>query len=173
MSYFSVDVEADGPCPGLYSMLSFGAVLIDSELQTTFYGKVKPISDSYIAEALAVSGHSRQQHEEFDDPEIVMKSFADWINSVNVRHRPMFLADNLAFDWQWINYYFHRYVGVNPFGHSGTRLNDLYAGIVKNVRRGSEVKKFRKTMHTHHPVDDARGNAEAFLLLKEKFNLLV
>lgn len=43
MSYFSIDVEADGPCPGLYSMVSFGAVLIDSELQTTFYGKVKPI----------------------------------------------------------------------------------------------------------------------------------
>ena len=29
MSYFFVDVEADGPCPGLYSMVSFGAVKFD------------------------------------------------------------------------------------------------------------------------------------------------
>lgn len=55
---------------------------------------------------------------------------------------------------------------LNPFGHSGTRLNDLYAGIVKNVRKGFEFKKFRKTKPTHNPVDDAIGNAEAFLQLK-------
>ena len=29
--YISVDVEADGPCPGVNSMLQFGAVFYDSE----------------------------------------------------------------------------------------------------------------------------------------------
>jgi hypothetical protein len=28
-------------------------------------------------------------------------------------------------------------------------------------------KHLRKTAHTHHPVDDARGNAEAMLQMKE------
>ncbi len=28
-------------------------------------------------------------------------------------------------------------------------------------------KHLRKTKHTHHPVDDARGNAEALLAMKE------
>jgi hypothetical protein len=28
-------------------------------------------------------------------------------------------------------------------------------------------KHLRRTRHTHHPVDDARGNAEALLAMKE------
>ena len=28
-------------------------------------------------------------------------------------------------------------------------------------------KTLRKTKHTHHPVDDARGNAEALLAMQE------
>jgi hypothetical protein len=28
-------------------------------------------------------------------------------------------------------------------------------------------KHLRKTAHTHHPVDDAKGNAEALLQMKE------
>ena len=34
-------------------------------------------------------------------------------------------------------------------------------------------KHLKKTRHTHHPVDDARGNAEAFLALKEQLGLKV
>jgi hypothetical protein len=28
-------------------------------------------------------------------------------------------------------------------------------------------KHLRKTIHSHHPVDDAKGNAEALLAMKE------
>jgi hypothetical protein len=28
-------------------------------------------------------------------------------------------------------------------------------------------KHLRRTMHTHHPVDDARGNAEAMLAMRQ------
>jgi hypothetical protein len=34
-------------------------------------------------------------------------------------------------------------------------------------------KHLRKTEHTHNPVDDARGNAEALLLLKDKLGLKI
>ncbi|MFL5729533.1 MAG: hypothetical protein ACJ75J_08630 [Cytophagaceae bacterium] len=74
---------------------------------------------------------------------------------------------NPAFDWQWINYYFHFYLGANPFGFSARRIGDMYAGMMKDLSKGSEWKKFRKTKHTHNPVDDAKGNAEALLTMKE------
>jgi hypothetical protein len=45
MSYVMVDVEADGPIPGDYSMISIGAVIVEPSLEKTFYGKLKPISD--------------------------------------------------------------------------------------------------------------------------------
>ena len=34
MAYIMVDIESDGPIPGDFSMVSFGAVLVD-ELRTT------------------------------------------------------------------------------------------------------------------------------------------
>jgi hypothetical protein len=66
--YFSVDIEADGPIPGPYSMVSFGvtvAGVFDTEFQpsdpdtTTFYRELQPISEDFVPEALAVSGLDR------------------------------------------------------------------------------------------------------------------
>ena len=51
MSYFMVDIESDGPIPGDYSMICFGAVLVDAALDTTFYGQLRPISERWMAEA--------------------------------------------------------------------------------------------------------------------------
>lgn len=169
MSYFSVDIEADGPVPHLYSMVSFGAVLIDNngKFDKTFFGKIKPISDKWIPEALAVSGYSREETLEFDDPAIVMSNFADWVKK-HTEGRPIFIADNNGFDWQFINYYFHAFVGNNPFGFSSTNLGSIYKGIVKDSFKN--FKHLRKTAHTHNPVDDAKGNAEAFYHIVKQLN---
>ena len=166
MSFIIVDVEADGPIPAEYSMVCFGAVLFDEALDKSFYGQTRPISERFLPEALAVSGFSREQHLAFDDPMAVMEAFAGWLEE-RPRGRPVFVSDNLAFDWQFINYYFHRYLGRNPFGFSGRRIGDLYAGLVKDARKASEWKKLRVTPHTHNPVDDARGNAEALKRFRE------
>lgn len=111
-----VDVEADGPTPVLYSMVSFGAVVVEPGLSRTFRGECAPISERWIPEALAVSGVSREQHESFDPPGETMQRFANWITRETGGERPTFISDNPAFDWQWINYYFHAYVNLNPFG---------------------------------------------------------
>ena len=31
----------------------------------------------------------------------------------------------------------------------------------------------RKTRHTHHPVDDAKGNAEAMLVMRDEMELKI
>lgn len=167
MSYIVVDVEADGEIPHKFSMVSFGAVIVEPSLSKTFYGEVKPISEKWNPEALAISGFSREQHLGFNDPKEVMENFADWIarNSVG---KPTFISDNLAFDWQWINWYFHYFIGKNPFGFSGRRIGDLYCGMKMDTGLNAEWKKmYRKTRHTHHPVDDAKGNAEALLQFRK------
>ena len=170
MSWISVDVEADGPCPGRHSMVSFGAVVVRDGLEDTFYGQVAPISSEYVPEALAVSGHTRKEHLGFDDPLMVMLEFEMWLASVSTG-RPMFVSDNNGFDWQWINYYFHRFHpgAFNPFGHSSTNLGSLYKGMVSSTFKN--FKHLRKTAHTHHPVDDAIGNAEALLHMQDVLGL--
>ena len=52
--YFSVDIEASGPIPGEYSMLSLGACLVDAP-DRTFYAELQPISQQYVPDALRVS----------------------------------------------------------------------------------------------------------------------
>lgn len=167
MSYIVVDVEADGEIPYKFSMVSFGAVIVEPSLSKTFYGEVKPISEKWNPEALAVSGFSREQHLAFNDPKEVMQKFFEWV-MINSVGKPTFISDNLAFDWQWINWYFHNFIGKNPFGFSGRRIGDLYCGMKMDAGLNQEWKKlYRKTKHTHHPVDDAKGNAEALLTFKK------
>ncbi|QDV38485.1 3'-5' exonuclease [Tautonia plasticadhaerens] len=170
MSYFMVDVEADGPIPGDYSMIALGAIIVDPALDRTFRALIRPISDRWIPSALAVSGHTREQTLAFEPPEVVMARFRDWIERVN-RDRPMFVSDNAGFDWQFVNWYFHHFLGENPFGHSSTHLGSLYKGMVKDVFQS--FKHLRKTPHTHDPLDDARGNAEALLAMKRELGLRI
>ncbi len=170
MSYVMVDVEADGPIPGDYSMVCFGAIIVEPSLSKTFYGKLRPISDQWAPEALQVSGFSREETLKFDDPKRVMESFDQWL-AENSQGRPMFISDNNGFDWQFMNWYFHHFLGRNPFGHSSTNLGSLYKGLVRDTFKN--FKHLRKTKHTHHPVDDAKGNAEAFLEMMKQFHLNV
>ena len=171
MTYIMVDIEADGPIPGDYSMIALGAVIVEPVVNRTFYGRLKPGSDTWIPDALAVSGFSREETLAFDDPTIVMQKFANWM-AEEVRGRPQFISDNNGFDWQFVNWYFWHYTGEIPFGHSSSNLGSLYKGLMKDVFQN--FKHLRKTKHTHHPVDDATGNAEALLAMKDlglKFKL--
>lgn len=170
MSYINVDFEADGEYPGDYSIVCFGAVIVEPTLSKTFYGKVKPISDKWKPEALAISGFSREQHESFDDPAEVFSEFAQWIKQNSIG-RPIFISDNLAFDWQWANHYFHKFYGSNPFGYSGRRIGDMYAGLVGDVY--VKWKHLRITKHTHDPVQDSIGNAEVLLHMMNNMGLKI
>jgi hypothetical protein len=85
--------------------------------------------------------------------------------------RPLFISDNNGFDRQFINEYFHHFTGSNPFGFSSTNLGSLYKGLVKDTFQN--FKHLRTTPHTHHPVDDTRGNAEALLAMVQNHGLRI
>lgn len=171
-SYFVIDVESDGPSPWNRSMVCFGAVLVKDHTKT-FYGQTKPISNEFEPSALAVSGFCREEHEFFDDPKTVMENFEKWILEVSDGN-PIFISDNIAYDWKWIDYYFHRYLGRNPFGFSGRRIGDLYCGMMNDASKNADWKrKYRKTRHTHHPVDDCLGNVEALISFRDELGLKI
>ena len=170
MSYVMVDVETDGPIPPDYSMICFGAIIVDDALDKRFYGQLRPISENWVPERLKVSGFSREQSLQFDDPEKVMVEFGAWLKS-NSKDKYFFISDNNGFDWQFINYYFHHFMGINPFGHSSTNLGSLYKGLVKDTTLN--FKNLRKTTHTHNPMDDVLGNAEALLHMKKEMGLKI
>jgi hypothetical protein len=171
MSYVMVDVETDGEIPGDFSMISFGAVFVRSGLKDTFYGELKPITTNWIDEALKVSNHTREETLTFDEPGQVLLKFETWLHQHNVGKKIMFVSDNNGFDFMFVCWYFWHFLGRNPFGHSSTNLGSLYKGLVKDTF--VNFKHLRKTKHTHNPVDDAMGNAEALLHMRDSLGLKI
>ena len=158
MTLIVVDCEAIGPCPGLGELTEFGAVTL--ETHETFHGVLvdaRPSAENPAISELVPDGRRY-------DPVQVFREFAQWIERVSAG-RPVFVSDNPAYDWQWINHGFWTHLGRNPFGHSARRIGDFYAGLVGDFYTRQEWKSLRVTPHTHHPVDDAKGNAEALQLL--------
>jgi DNA polymerase III epsilon subunit-like protein len=171
MSWITVDIEADGPIPGDFSMIEIGAVVVDvatKDLSRRFSANLRPISEKFHPEALAISGYTREQTMAFERPEKVMTDFAEWIAREG-GDSPRFIADNNGFDWMFTCWYFHHFLGKNPFGYSSTNLGSFYKGVERDFAKS--FKGYRKTTHTHKAVDDALGNAEAFLTILDRFRV--
>lgn len=170
MSYFMVDIEADGPIPGDYSMICLGAVVAEPSLSKTFYAEFKPISEQFKEEALAISGFSREKCLTFPDPKQELIRFVSWVKETS-KGKPIFISDNNGFDWMFVCWYLNHFLGENVFGYSSWNLNCIYKGLVKT---GFEsFKHLRDTAHTHHPVDDAKGNAEALLKMVSEYGFKI
>lgn len=165
-----VDIEADGAIPADYSMISLGAVVVEPSLSRTFYAEIRPISENYHSEALAVSGFIREQTLGFQEPMKVMQDFETWILA-NSKGKPYFISDNNGFDWMFVCWYFQHFLKRNPFGHSSTNLGSLYKGLVKDTFQN--FKHLRTHTHTHNALDDAIGNAGALLKMKDKLGLKI
>jgi len=164
-----VDVEADGPYAPDYSMICFAAVLVEPGLTKTFFGKTEPISPDFKPEALAVSGYLRAEHEAFPAAAETMQSFDAWLQEAAAGKQPSLISDNPLFDGGvWLNYYCWKFLGRNPFGHSGRRIGDLYCGLKRDMRKNEEWRKLCVTPHDHNPLNDALGNAEALLKILEE-----
>lgn len=163
-NFISFDVEADGPCSGLYSMVSLGMVYVPDPSQT-FYATFRPISDKFVPEALKVSQFTREQTLAFPPAQDGIVALEQWLNSLNLQGRPLAWSDNPGFDWQFLNYYCQLYLGRNPFGHSCRRIGDFFAGMQHDPRATSQWKRLRNTKHTHNAKDDALGNAQALRVM--------
>ena len=157
-NWIFVDCEAFGPCPGdgLGSLAEFGGVCYKS--RESFHGKLFERGDKPDTPEVKALG------EMIEPANAVFARFDEWLASV-CDGRPIFVSDNPAFDWQWINHGFWSTIGRNPFGHSGRRISDFYAGLVGDFTKTQAWKSFRVTPHDHNPVHDAMGNVEAFARL--------
>jgi DNA polymerase III epsilon subunit-like protein len=175
--YISVDIEADGPIPGPWSMLSLGAAVAGRQDATgftaadpeehTFYRELRPISDEFVPEALAVSGLDRERLKtEGSEPAAALTEFADWVRRVSVGAQPVMCGYPAPYDWTFLYWYLIRFTGTSPFGHSGCLdLKTLYATKarlpLRAVAKGTMPRHLLpKRRHTHHALDDAVEQAE-------------
>lgn len=179
-TYVSVDVEADGPIPGPYSMLSFGMAACgvfdgveftaNDPAERTFYTELKPISDTFDPGALAVSGLDRDRlTNEGVDPAEAMNAASAWVSEIAAGATPVLVAYPLAYDWMWLYWYFVRFADAgSPFGHSRhLDIKTLYAAkagarIARSTKSQMPAELLPQRPHTHNALDDAVEQAELF-----------
>lgn len=168
-----VDVEANGPLPGSNSMFMVGVVKVDETgCKHRFLGKLKPVFDKYDDIGYTLANTSHQEMRSIgEEPGKVMADLAQFLQDTNVGRSPMFYSDNNGYDFMWVTWYFHLFYGSSPFGHSSTNIGSLYKGLVGDTFKN--FKHLRRTAHTHNPVDDCLGNAEALLYMKQTMGLKI
>ncbi|HEX6781960.1 MAG TPA: hypothetical protein VF125_08010 [Solirubrobacterales bacterium] len=178
--FISADIETDGPIPGPYSMLSFALTLastfdgerflpIDASPENTFYAELKPISDRFDPEALAVNGLDREQlTREGQDPADAMRAAELWVRQRAGDARPVLVAYPVAFDWSFLYWYFVRYAESSPFGFSSCLdIRTLYQARSLTTFDASGRESMPLALrpgrrHTHHARDDALEQGELF-----------
>lgn len=163
MALVFVDVEARGTSPVNGTMTEFGAVVYDpngKHHKKTFHGVLYEGSPDPTNPAVPIVG---AQLWGTDD---VAQRFTDWLKEVSPGQSTM-VSDNPAYDFMWIAGLYDMADMENPFGHSARRISDYWAGINLKWSETQSWKRFRVTKHTHHPVDDAMGNVEAFETIME------
>lgn len=173
-TYISVDIEAAGPNPSQYSLLTIGACVIGKP-QHTFYVELRPVNNNAVPEALVVSHLSMARLAEHGlDPAEAMRRFEAWLKGeVTGKQRPVFVAFNAPFDWMFVNDYFYRFLGRNPFGHAALDIKAYYMGM-KHIRWGETSMKNVSELYlgdrqfTHHALRDAMDQAEIFEKLLEE-----
>jgi len=176
--YVSTDIEADGPCPGLYSMLSFGSVAF------------RP--DGREAGDYSVNLHLLPDAEQHPDtmrwwktqpeawlacrknlvrPEQAMPAYAQWLR--DLPGKPVFVGYPAGFDFTFIYWYLHRFTGECLMGFSALDIKSYAMAHLGTNFRGTTKKNmprrwFPKSPHTHVAVEDAREQGLLFLNIKKE-----
>lgn len=163
----SVDVETSGPSPSTGSLLAIGACLIDDPAAAV-YIELQPLAGlPWSEDAARIHRLDRARLEREGLPAAAaMERLAGWLGQVANGRRPVFVAFNAPFDWMFVDDYFQRFVGHNPFGIAALDMKAYYMGRAR-VERWAEtthdhVKRYLgvAVAHTHDALADAREQAQ-------------
>jgi len=180
--YVSIDVETDGPAPGLNSMLALGAAAFaDDETELgTWYATLFPWNGACQhpdtmawwrtqpdAWAEVITGR-RQPYD-------AIRDFTGWCAELADTGRLIAVAWPAAFDFAFVNYYCHAYMDHNPLGFSCCDIRSYanglagypsYYGLPEKQVRDMAGKVSTAGLRPHVAVDDAIEQGRLFMALR-------
>lgn len=171
--YVSTDIEADGPIPGPYSMLSFASAA---------YASNKTLLGTYSANLDTLPGAAthpktmewwRQFPQAWEQcrrdtraPEVVMPEYLAWLEALP--GRPVFVGWPATWDFMWIYWYLVRFTGARPFRENALDVRSYAMGMRKtDFRLTTRTYLPRRWFddglpHTHVALDDALEQGALF-----------
>ncbi len=168
--YVSCDIEADGPCPGLFSMLSFGlaAFTIDKRLVGTFSRNLELLDGADVDERTSRWWQQPTQQQAYAasreatvSPRAAMVDAKSWLDAMRAHGKPLFCGAPSGFDFTFMYYYFQRFLGESPIGFASLDLRSYAAAVMKRQYRHVGKRQYPSDWidadlpHTHVALDDA------------------
>jgi hypothetical protein len=182
VAFISVDVEASGPLPGFFDLLSVGAVAVTVEGTSIriadggYYAEIKPFHGRADPGAMRVNrldlDHLREVGLELG---AAATSFAEWTKAASPDGPPVFVGYCANFDWAFVNDLFFRTGVENPFGYKALDLRSMALGALdlpwEELRQERMLPlldlKPLSDADAHHALADARHQASMFKSLME------
>lgn len=179
--YACIDIEASGPVPGFYNMVSIGGVAVrlsnGSHVRgEEFYYELKPISEGFDEHAMSIHGITRAHLETngVDAREVLLK-ISDWVSAVKGdAERVLFVGHNAPFDWMYVAWYF-AWAGLkNPFGYNALDTKALMMGRLglpwRSCNKERLLVEFAQlegpdAADVHNALHDARFQADILIAL--------
>ncbi len=189
--YISTDIEADGPIPGRYSMLSLGSVAYGLARKNGRLERVRLGDFSANLEILpGTEGHPDTMawwatqpaaweacRKNLETPSDAMHRYYEWITKlpgilVNERGNPVnavFVGYPAGFDFLFVYWYVMMFVGISPFSFSAIDIKTYAMALGKSSYRKTTKKTMPKRWfpknrpHTHVALDDAEEQGELFM----------
>ena len=178
--FVSTDIEANGPIPGPYSMLSFGSAAFseDGKLIDTFYVNLE-LLDGAAEDPDTMEFWSKNQEAynqtriNLVDPETAMKNYVEWIKKLP--GSPVFVGYPAGFDFLFIYWYLIKFAGESPFSFSALDIKTYAMALLKKPYRKSTKKNmpsrwFSNRKHTHNALDDCTEQGELFMNMYKENN---
>lgn len=186
--FVSIDVEMDGPCAGLNSMLSWGAAAFDlrrgvlgvedCNLELLEGAEPHPKTEEFWNKTDANRRAYAATRVDPVNPRAAMVKLAKFARRHADGRRAVFAGYPASYDFSQVNYYFHRFLGENPFGWQAF---DFKSGVMMalkipflQVSKRRFPKKWRPTgpRGGHVAKYDALNQAEQMIhMLCEHFGL--
>lgn len=184
ITYMCVDIEASGPVPGLFNMVSLGIVPVRmGEDRKWFvdtlelYQEYQPVFPGWDAVAEKIHGISRKHCEEKGmEIKPAMEQLKEFAKGNSKKTRCVFVGHNAPFDWSFVAYYY-AYVGMeNPFGYNALdtkalAMGKLDLGWLETSKENLQTKlslPVHDEKQVHNALYDARYQAH---ILAELLNL--
>jgi hypothetical protein len=163
--YVSTDVEADGPVPGPYSMLSFAsaAFLLDKTLVDTFSANLDTLPGASAHPSTMEFWRKNPQawaaaRENCQPPNKAMHAYVQWLKALP--GKPVFVGYPASYDFMFVYWYLIQFAGESPFSHSALDIKTLAMLLLNSDYRAATKRNmpkhwFEGPAHGHVALGDA------------------
>lgn len=140
--YLCVDVEASGPVPAIFDLVSVGGVAVRTREDgdgheiledEPFYEELLPQGGRLDPGAMKVHGLTSEHLQEHGRPrDEVVRELTRWAKARRRKRsdRLVFVGHNAPFDWAWINHAYQASGVSNPFGWKALDTKALAMGVL-------------------------------------------